>query len=1372
MSIVHLGHLPMPSIGGHGLRFLLTGLAALSIAGAAQAQVPPNSYSYSRTSSFTYFGTADGAKAGLLKSETVEPDYAQLCVVTSYGYDSFGNRVSATTANCAGAIDLAQFTSRTSTNTYAALPSQAISVGASSVNVSIQAGLFATGSANALSHSESKTYDPRYGAVLSLTGPNGLKTSWKVDDFGRVTRELRADGTSTVSAYCTLASSGLDTTANSSTANGDPLSCPNASGEDPADAVAFVHTELWGSTSQKIGPFVRVYKDRLGRDLRSVTESFDGTAQASGKAGALVFKDAVYNAYGVKTRETQAYFAITGSSTTSGSNDVGMSLTEVDVLGRPTDVFVVDPNGRGGTKNFGSYGYLNVAKTTFVYQGLKTTIKNDLDQERIEEKNALGELVRVTDATGATLIHQRDAFGNLVQTKDALGNITTVTYDIRGRKTKLQDPDTGTWNYAYDALGQLRWQQSPKQLAQGAQTTMEYDVLGRMTSRGEPEFISTWAYDKNADGSTCMRRAGVVGLQPTGGIGKLCQSGTSNGVSRQYAYDSLGRPSSARATVSNGPSFASSVSYDAAGRIASQTYPTGVRVSYSYTARGFLEKLLLNTAATVTPRPNASGQTATGATLAGGSVLWQAQVVGAWGKVEQQLYGNGITGRALFEGATGRMTELTAGASNSVLAQHYVWDSLNNLKRREDDNGDGNAGSVRENFSYDDKLNRLVSYTVDAPDMPNMARTVNLHYNALGMLLYKSDVGNYTYNAQGGAAGSMPHALQSVAGVINASYTYDANGNLATASAGKYRSVSYTSFNLPDGGDGLQGPDGLPKYTWQYDENHARIKETRQDGSGTRTTWYMHPDKQGGLGFESDTAPGGAVSNRHYLSAGGQVIGVLVSTGALPTLAASQTAPMVLTSITLVKVEYWHKDHLGSLITTTDHAGSVTARYAYDPFGKRRYTVGTYDPFGTLVVDWVSTLNAGTDRGFTGHEHLDDVGIVHMNGRLYDPNLGVMMQPDPFIQDPSDLQNYNRYGYCFNNPLTCTDPSGYFSLRKLLKTVAKLVVAYVAYTVLGPWVGNEVAFALFDAGVSSGTALAAASYAQAATAGFVVGSVNSGSLEGGIQGAFSAMAFNFAGDFIGGSGLASGSEPVKNEFARAAVHGVAGCVTSVAGGGKCGPGALSAAFSKVATDFNFVGDGLVAGTITSAVVGGTVSALGGGTFGNGAQTAAFGYLFNYCAHNGNCTTKLEQFLWDWMPGYKLGTCISVGDCTAGDWGRAAGETALAIGGGALGKGAPLAADAAGGAKIAASSLWDTSITAAGARSLNVATDVTATQFQNALMTSGYQVIKQEIGSNGPVTVLSNGASTYTVYVRSSTGAAGAQYIGANGSKVKYSLGGP
>jgi RHS repeat-associated protein len=71
-----------------------------------------------------------------------------------------------------------------------------------------------------------------------------------------------------------------------------------------------------------------------------------------------------------------------------------------------------------------------------------------------------------------------------------------------------------------------------------------------------------------------------------------------------------------------------------------------------------------------------------------------------------------------------------------------------------------------------------------------------------------------------------------------------------------------------------------------------------------------------------------------------------------------------------------------------------------------------------------SPLN-GDNRGFTGHEHLAELGLIHMNGRIYDPVIGRFLQADPIIQAPQNAQSHNRYSYVMNNPLSFTDPSGF-----------------------------------------------------------------------------------------------------------------------------------------------------------------------------------------------------------------------------------------------------------------------------------------------------------------------------------------------------------
>jgi RHS repeat-associated protein len=113
------------------------------------------------------------------------------------------------------------------------------------------------------------------------------------------------------------------------------------------------------------------------------------------------------------------------------------------------------------------------------------------------------------------------------------------------------------------------------------------------------------------------------------------------------------------------------------------------------------------------------------------------------------------------------------------------------------------------------------------------------------------------------------------------------------------------------------------------------------------------------------------------------------------------------------------KDHQGSLTGLANASGQLSERYSYDAFGRRR-NANTWD------YDQVagSTITA---RGYTFHEHMDAFGLINMNGRVYDPLVGQMLSPDPFIQQPENSQSYNRYGYVLNNPLRFVDPSGYFA---------------------------------------------------------------------------------------------------------------------------------------------------------------------------------------------------------------------------------------------------------------------------------------------------------------------------------------------------------
>jgi RHS repeat-associated protein len=160
----------------------------------------------------------------------------------------------------------------------------------------------------------------------------------------------------------------------------------------------------------------------------------------------------------------------------------------------------------------------------------------------------------------------------------------------------------------------------------------------------------------------------------------------------------------------------------------------------------------------------------------------------------------------------------------------------------------------------------------------------------------------------------------------------------------------------------------------------------------------------------------GAVSQKwtNYLSAGSAKIGMRVLQSGSETLST----------------RYFHIDHLGSISVITDENGVVVERLSYDAWGKRRFANGTDDPTGSITSE--------TTRGFTGEEELSVSGLVHLNGRVYDPLLARFTSADTITENPLSTQGWNRYSYVGNDPLAFTDPSGHCFLGCFWRHIGSL----------------------------------------------------------------------------------------------------------------------------------------------------------------------------------------------------------------------------------------------------------------------------------------------------------------------------------------------
>ena len=191
---------------------------------------------------------------------------------------------------------------------------------------------------------------------------------------------------------------------------------------------------------------------------------------------------------------------------------------------------------------------------------------------------------------------------------------------------------------------------------------------------------------------------------------------------------------------------------------------------------------------------------------------------------------------------------------------------------------------------------------------------------------------------------------------------------------------------------------------------------------------------------------------------------------------------------------------------------------------------------GNLVVHdfgpWGNARNGSTpatqlaegQRGFTGHEHLAELGLIHMNGRIYDPVIGRFLQADPIIQAPQNAQSHNRYSYVLNNPLSFSDPSGFSwwtkHRRMVVGIAAGILTAGVASWAMGAYAfANGATIFASAGGVVNGFGVATA----AAAGGFASGGIMGGNIQSALRGAFMALVtvglMQGLSDALGGSGL-------------------------------------------------------------------------------------------------------------------------------------------------------------------------------------------------------------------------------------------------------------
>jgi RHS repeat-associated protein len=738
----------------------------------------------------------------------------------------------------------------------------------------------------------------------------------------------------------------------------------------------------------------------------------------------------------------------------------------------------------------------------------------------------------------------------------------------------------------------------------GNTISITYDTYGHKLSSNDPD-MGAYQYVHNPIGELRKQTnpKGQITTYKYDILGRIIQRKEPEGETN-WTFDTKAKGIGKISSIS-APAYTQEFLYDTLSRISRQTESFGGQlfdVQHYYDAKGRPSSLHYPGGFAVKYIYNNQNYLSEVRNSITGASYWKADQVNARDQLVQQTLGNGTISQNTFDPTTFWLKKIQSFSAGSVKIQDLSY-TYNNLGVLTQR---VNAVQAKtENFAYDN-LNRLLTSTTLG------GSTLTMTYDALGNITSKSDVGQYFY----GENGAGPHQLTRVK-------TNNPNNCLPSLST----DFTFASYNMVKTME-----NDSARLEIDYNASRSRmIQRQYLDSTLVQTKYYV------GSLFErvvTDTL----TRNLYYIHAMGGVVAVHSEN-----------------SNGISQTEYWHKDHLGSVQTITNQQGQVLETLEYDPWGKRIKTPG---PSQQAPYRF--------DRGFTGHEHLDLFALVNMNGRVYDPTLGRFISPDPFIQNPLDLQNLNRYAYVSNCPLAFTDPSGFFKisfagisfnkgkfsfsgdpkdwlkgfdingknpLNKLLDFVdkraakafgqenwntIKVTSAAVAVAIGTGGMGSGLGYAMLSGAASgfvgaySGVSLAGGSASDAFKAGLkgaAIGSATAAATYG--VGSLAGEARS-AVDKGGGSGFAANTASYGVKIIG---HGVVQGASSELNGGKFEHGFMSGAFSAAASSMTTPGsNNLVQNTVMSAVVGGTASELGGGKFSNGAISGAMVYLCNEAMH--------------------------------------------------------------------------------------------------------------------------------------------------------------
>ena len=350
-----------------------------------------------------------------------------------------------------------------------------------------------------------------------------------------------------------------------------------------------------------------------------------------------------------------------------------------------------------------------------------------------------------------------------------------------------------------------------------------------------------------------------------------------------------------------------------------------------------------------------------------------------------------------------QMYKYQYAGTNNFYATRYVYDNLGNIRevwRKYPNSATGGYHDEQISlYRYDDQ-NRLI-YEENRLD----GYTMLYYYDTYGNLRTKKKLASYGFSSRNHAHGIGQHLTtdtytygdESWKDLLTAynghAFTYDAIGNPLTYYNGK-------SYNMTWNGRQLStlGVDGKT-VSYTYDADGQRTAKT----VGTDQTTYLY------IGGQLCKVNNPTAGLEFFYDDDGRALGFSISSERYG----------------YAKFYYVYNAQ-GDVVQLRDAANNVTANYLYDAWGKLLH-ICTYSGQEITDASHAALLNPIRYRGYV---YDSETGLYYLNSRYYDPQLGRFVNADDsetLFEDQDDLQQYNLFTYCFNNPINMYDPDGYWT---------------------------------------------------------------------------------------------------------------------------------------------------------------------------------------------------------------------------------------------------------------------------------------------------------------------------------------------------------